>query len=138
MLRFSRSFFRLAAIPALSLAAVLALSLPTGAWAAQRPALSPEEYAPLHVGPADIYLQEIAPRIQPRYEGLASQSAMVSFHIGPNGAISQARVMGGSGSPEYDQAVLQALREASPLPPPPTLNGMWANMVFSHKSLMDR
>jgi protein TonB len=44
----------------------------------------------------------------------------LSFAIGPKGELSECRVTRGSGSPELDQAALEAVKRASPFPAPPT------------------
>ncbi len=94
-------------------------------------ALSPSELEPLHTGPADRYLQEVQPLIQWYCPVDGSHQSLASFHIAPDGTISQAKIIGGSGNMDVDQFVLQSLARTGKLPPPPTLNGMWANMIFS-------
>ena len=44
----------------------------------------------------------------------------LSFTIGPRGELSDCRIGRGSGSPELDQAALEAVRRAAPFPAPPS------------------
>ncbi len=121
-------------LPAVALAGFLAFLPPSAALAA----LSGSEYAPLHNTPADRYLQQALPMIPWHSPIPGPHQVLASFHIGPDGSISQARIVGGSGNAEVDQSVLQALSAAGKLPPPPTLDGIWATMVFSSELPLTR
>jgi TonB family protein len=46
-------------------------------------------------------------------------SVTVHFRIGPEGEIADVRLERPSADATYDESVLRAVREASPLPPPP-------------------
>jgi protein TonB len=46
-------------------------------------------------------------------------SAVVTFAIGPAGALRSARISGSSGDARLDQMALQTVRSAAPFPPPP-------------------
>lgn len=54
---------------------------------------------------------------------VAQQEGIVDISIGPDGAIQGARLARTTGSTEVDRAIIEALREASPFPPPPVSMG---------------
>jgi TonB family protein len=71
---------------------------------------------------AEAYLGKVEIRIMaawkipPKSNGL---KVTLGYHLARNGAVSFVRVERSSGNTSFDDSAIQALRKASPLPPPP-------------------
>src|SRR5438046_3587862 len=76
---------------------------------------------------AEAYLNKIEFRtmavwkIPPRSNGL---KVVLRYHLARNGAVSFVRVEKSSGNARFDDSAVQAIRRASPFPPPPKSFGI--------------
>jgi TonB family protein len=89
---------------------------------------------------ASRYYNLIIGRIDRIWSPLARNStrrleAFYNIVIEPDGRLSSARRVRSSGDADFDRSVEQALRQSSPLPPPPSIFGgrrVTVPLVFNH------
>jgi TonB family protein len=70
-----------------------------------------------------IYMQLLKDRVKEGWRWFDTSSpliAQVEISISADGRITSQRIVRSSGNPEYDNSVIRAVRQADPLPPPPS------------------